>query len=105
MNPNPTQKPEDGETTSLQIFNSVVESSRHAISVTDSSSASVNVERQKSASSKGTTLPISLILGVEEALSAEVELDPDDPRIAWRLQGLAELIIDQYLEDLKCKQQ
>lgn len=28
--------------------------------------------------------------------------DPLDPKIAWRLQGLADLIIDEYLDALRC---
>lgn len=28
--------------------------------------------------------------------------DPLDPKIAWRLQGLADLLIDDYLDALRC---
>ena len=31
-----------------------------------------------------------------------VVADPLEPKIAWRLQGLADLIIDEYLDALRC---
>jgi len=31
-----------------------------------------------------------------------VVADPLDPKIAWRLQGLADLLIDEYLDSLRC---